>query len=100
LIILQHRINATALLLNLLLLTATGGGISRYTQTYRAGFAHHRQCIEHWRFWLLISFRLSIIVLDANDNCKRYACRHTHLGKLTGPRTHLLPERHFLPLVW
>ncbi|KEP73571.1 hypothetical protein HR12_05860 [Microbacterium sp. SUBG005] len=64
LVILQHRINATALLLYLLLLSAACGGICRYAQANRAGFTHHRQRIEHWRFRLLIGFRLSIIVLD------------------------------------
>ncbi len=40
-----------------------------------------------------------LLVLDANDNCKRYACCYAHLGKLCRPRTYFLPEWHFLPLM-
>ena len=53
---------------------------SRYAKTYRACFTHHWQRIEHRRLWLLSGIRPPIIVLDADDNRKRYAGGNAHLG--------------------
>ena len=57
------------------------------------------QRIEHRRFWLLSGIRLTIIVLDADDNRKRYTGGNAHLSQGAGPRTHLVPERHLPPLM-